>query len=252
VASDTDPLKGTVTMDGDKTVTAAFEPIVSPPPAVSLSSPADRSTLAPGGVTFAWSPVGTATKYEFVLYNHLGDIAADSTTASTSATYDLGLIETVTWKVRAGNDSGSWTAWSPVWSLIIQTLPAPKATVIVLAIGSTTATVNGTSVELDVAPEILGGRTFVPIRFISESFGATVEWLAETQGITITLGDHAIGLQIGNPSSVVDGCIRPLEAAPYIKNSRTMVPLRLISEGFGGDVIWDPAARTVTITYTAS
>jgi hypothetical protein len=28
-----------------------------------------------------------------------------------------------------------------------------------------------------------------------------------------------------------------------------MVPLRVISEAFGGDVVWDPAARTITITY---
>ncbi|MHC1679202.1 MAG: copper amine oxidase N-terminal domain-containing protein [Candidatus Cryosericum sp.] len=105
---------------------------------------------------------------------------------------------------------------------------------------------------LDVAPEILGGRTFVPIRFISESFGATVEWLAETQGITITLGDHVIGLQVGNPSSVVNGSVIPMEAAPYIKSSRTMVPRRLIAQAFGSEVVWDPVGRTVTITYTAS
>jgi len=130
--------------------------------------------------------------------------------------------------------------------------PTPGTTTIVLAIGSTTATVNGTSVGLDVAPEILGGRTFVPIRFIAETFGADVKWLAEAQNITITLGDHVIGLQVGNPSSVVNGSVIPMEAAPYIKNSRTMVPLRLIAQAFGSDVVWDPIGRTVTITYTAS
>jgi hypothetical protein len=28
-----------------------------------------------------------------------------------------------------------------------------------------------------------------------------------------------------------------------------MVPLRVISESFGGDVVWDPALHTITITY---
>ncbi len=123
------------------------------------------------------------------------------------------------------------------------------STVLVLTIGADIVSVNGKATSIDAAPEIVASRTFVPMRFIAESFGATVEWLPETQGITITLGDHTIGLQIGNATAVIDGTIVSLPAAPYIKNGRTMVPLRVISEAFGGDVVWDPAARTITITY---
>jgi len=122
-------------------------------------------------------------------------------------------------------------------------------TVLLLTIGSDIVSVNGRATSLDAAPEIIEDRTFVPIRFIAEAFGAIVEWLPETQGITITLGDHTIGLQIGNSTAVIDGSIISLDAAPYIKNGRTMVPLRVISESFGGDVVWDPALRTITITY---
>jgi hypothetical protein len=129
------------------------------------------------------------------------------------------------------------------------TAPVDTKIVLVLTIGADIVSVNGKATSIDAAPEIVASRTFVPIRFISESFGATVEWLAETQGITITLGDHTVGLQIGNATAVIDGTIVSLPAAPYIKNGRTMVPLRVISEAFGGDVVWDPAARTITITY---
>ena len=133
---------------------------------------------------------------------------------------------------------------------ITVTLAAPKAgTVIVLTIGTDVVTVDGKATSIDAAPEIINSRTFVPIRFISETFGADVEWLAETQGITITLGDSTIGLQIGNATAVIDGNIVSLPAAPYIKNGRTMVPLRVISDAFGGDVVWDAALRTITITY---
>jgi len=46
-----------------------------------------------------------------------------------------------------------------------------------LYVGKTTAYINGTSVKLDVAPVILPpGRTFVPVRFISETFNAQVLW----------------------------------------------------------------------------
>jgi hypothetical protein len=118
-----------------------------------------------------------------------------------------------------------------------------------LTIGTDIVTVNGKATSIPAVPEIVNGRTFVPIRFVAETFGATVDWLAETQGITITLGDSTIGLQIGNATAVINGSIVSLEAAPYIKNGSTMVPLRVISEAFGGDVAWDPAARTITISY---
>ena len=40
--------------------------------------------------------------------------------------------------------------------------------------------------DLEVAPKIVNGRTFVPIRFISEAFGAEVSWDGATKTITIT------------------------------------------------------------------
>jgi len=33
---------------------------------------------------------------------------------------------------------------------------------------------------LDVAPEILNGRTMVPLRFVVETLGYKVEWLGNT------------------------------------------------------------------------
>ncbi len=55
-----------------------------------------------------------------------------------------------------------------------------------LDIGKKVAFINGEAHLLSVAPEIKSGRTFVPIRFIGENLGATIEWNAETQTITIS------------------------------------------------------------------
>ena len=38
-----------------------------------------------------------------------------------------------------------------------------------------------------------------------------------------------------------------LDEAPYIENSRTMVPVRAVSEIFGAEVLWDGASQKVTI-----
>jgi hypothetical protein len=48
-------------------------------------------------------------------------------------------------------------------------------TIIILTVGETSALVNSGTIHLDVAPFIKDGRTFVPLRFVSEQLGATVE-----------------------------------------------------------------------------
>ncbi|MBQ7660780.1 MAG: copper amine oxidase N-terminal domain-containing protein, partial [Clostridia bacterium] len=53
--------------------------------------------------------------------------------------------------------------------------PAGK-TEVKLTIGSNTAYVNGQTQLLDAAPVIDNGRTLMPLRFIAEAMGATVDW----------------------------------------------------------------------------
>ena len=45
---------------------------------------------------------------------------------------------------------------------------------------------NGEVIELDVAPQIIGSRTLVPVRAVAESFDCKVEWEAETKTVIIT------------------------------------------------------------------
>ena len=56
------------------------------------------------------------------------------------------------------------------------------------------ASVNGKEIILDVPPTVIKNRTLVPIRFISEALGATVDWDAATRTITIRVPD-AIALK---------------------------------------------------------
>lgn len=45
-----------------------------------------------------------------------------------------------------------------------------------LTLGSKNAVINGQNLMLDVPPQIIGDRAFVPARLIAESLGASVEW----------------------------------------------------------------------------
>ncbi|MEF3245502.1 MAG: hypothetical protein K6343_05965, partial [Caldisericaceae bacterium] len=66
-----------------------------------------------------------------------------------------------------------------------------KGTVIELWIGKPQAKVNGETKWIDetnhkVMPEIIKGRTMLPLRFIAESLGCKVDWDGTTKTITIT------------------------------------------------------------------
>jgi hypothetical protein len=62
-----------------------------------------------------------------------------------------------------------------------------------LKIGSTIATVNGETYTSDVAPFLVGARTLVPLRFISEALGATVNYDSGSQTVSISTGAASSG-----------------------------------------------------------
>ena len=72
------------------------------------------------------------------------------------------------------------------WDDAAQTATAEKdGTIITMTIGSTTATVNGRAVEMLAAPELVSDSTLIPVRFISENLGMTVDWDEQTKQINI-------------------------------------------------------------------
>ncbi len=121
--------------------------------------------------------------------------------------------------------------------------------VLKLTVGNNVAFINSDKVELDVPPMIIAGRTLVPIRFISESFGCKVEWEAQTGKITISRNDFSIVLFRDKREAIVNGEPKQLDVAASIIQGRTLVPVRFISEGFGANVEWDAATRGITVTW---
>lgn len=129
-----------------------------------------------------------------------------------------------------------------------------KQTVIVLQIGKSLFPVNSTSRTLDPPPVIKNGRTPVPIRAIIEALGGTVGWDGAARKATVTLGSATIELWISKNAARVNGVNTPIDATnakvvPEIISSRTMLPLRFVSENLGCSVVWADATKTITITY---
>ena len=69
-----------------------------------------------------------------------------------------------------------------------------KSTELFLKIGENYAYVNSDRVDLDTPPKTKEGRTFVPLRFISESLGAEVKWDEKASTVNILLNDAELKL----------------------------------------------------------
>lgn len=76
---------------------------------------------------------------------------------------------------------------SVAWDSKKQLVTAHHAkTKISLTIGSKSPQVNGKVVAIDAAAKVVKGSTFVPLRFVSESLGATVKYDSNNSKIEIT------------------------------------------------------------------
>lgn len=73
------------------------------------------------------------------------------------------------------------------WDEAEQTAIAERnGKIIIIPIGKNYMTVNGSRVTLDVPARLIGGRTLVPARAVSEALGCAVDWNDPAQTVIIT------------------------------------------------------------------
>lgn len=112
---------------------------------------------------------------------------------------------------------------------------------------------NGVQVKPAVPPYIdANGRTMVPLRFIMEYMGARVDWLEKERGIVVTRGSTTLKMWIDSRQAYVNGQSLLLDTTPVLKGDTTMVPVRFVSQAFGGRVEWQEATQSVKISLGGS
>ncbi|MBR0277132.1 MAG: peptidylprolyl isomerase [Clostridia bacterium] len=104
------------------------------------------------------------------------------------------------------------------------------------------------SIQSEVAPYTINDRTMVPVRIVSETFGANVNWDEALQKVTITDGEKVISLVLGSNIANINGDDAVMDVAPVETNGRTLVPLRFISEYLGYNVKYVEATEQVIVT----
>ena len=77
-------------------------------------------------------------------------------------------------------------------------------TVIQIKIDSTLMIINQQPIWLDVPPQIIDGRTLVPVRAVAEGLDAVVKWDASSQTVTITKEETTISTPEPTPNLGID------------------------------------------------
>ena len=83
------------------------------------------------------------------------------------------------------------------WDEVTKVVTAKKLDITIkLTIGDKIAYINNRPTTLDVAPQIINNRTLIPVRFISEAFGAEVGWDGTNQTVNISSTKETLNFTI--------------------------------------------------------
>ena len=108
--------------------------------------------------------------------------------------------------------------------------------------------ISGDELSCDTEAYIKNNTVFVPARAIFEALGAEVGFNAETKTVTAKKDDMIAEITIGSSTAVINGKTSPVLMPAEIKQSRTTVPLRFVSDIFNAQTNWESDTKTVVIS----
>ncbi len=226
------------------------------PPQIVIASPADNATLNSKDVVVSGSvEVGANVKIDGQSvsvdaaghFNEIITISGNSAVMTVTATDFAGNSVQEVIHVSLDTTPPALTVTSPIPFQEVHKLP-------VLVQGTTepgaTVTVNDKTATVDASGGFLYG-----LYEISEGEASIIQVVAKdvagnatTETINIKyIKTTIIKLQVKNTVAMINATTISLDAPPIIKNGRTMVPVRFISEALGAEVSWDPVFQIIDI-----
>ena len=170
------------------------------------------TVTAPSGVSFSKLPTVEVVEGDVLLGTHTLGTSIDGTRNNVLSI-----------PVRSSSDKASTLKVSDISYTLDRTVPEGD---LKLSIGGNAIDRAGV-VNRTTAAEVVAANCVTP-----------------APGETVGNGEFRIGSNI----YYVGGVAKVMDVAPYIKDSRTYVPMRYLGEILGAEVVWDDAARTVTLT----
>jgi len=116
---------------------------------------------------------------------------------------------------------------------------------VVLFVNNNKAYANNTDTYIDTSNKevkaiVKNGRTLVPLRFISESFGADVGYEDKTKTAIIEFNKSSVRLTSNDKTMLIDDKKVLMDEPAQIINDRMLIPLRALAENaLGKEVFYD-------------
>lgn len=116
----------------------------------------------------------------------------------------------------------------------------------------TSATIGGKAVNITKIEKDASALPFAETgaSAVGAVYEITVEIPLRDGASILVTADTAteIKMTVGSTVGYVNGTAKTLDAAPLIRNSRTMLPVRFVAENLGATILWDGATSTATLT----
>lgn len=115
--------------------------------------------------------------------------------------------------------------------------------------------VNGQKIIPPMEPIVFNNRAFVPVREIFEALGQSVNYDDNTKEITVSGNGQSVKLKVDSPIAYVNGVAKtipdgnsPILITKVGVATKTMVPVRFVSESVGLRVEFDEQEKTIKIS----
>lgn len=109
--------------------------------------------------------------------------------------------------------------------------------------------VNEQSYEMDTEAYIKGGRTMIPVKYLSVALGIgqdDIEWDHVKKTATIYANQKTIVIEVGSKNMLVNDVVVPMLTAAEIKDNRTIVPVAEIARVLEIPTTWDNETKTAS------
>ncbi|PKM94145.1 MAG: hypothetical protein CVU84_11835 [Firmicutes bacterium HGW-Firmicutes-1] len=110
--------------------------------------------------------------------------------------------------------------------------------------------VNGVAVVFKDTKAFINNNNYAlaPVRELCEALGARVKWNGALKQITITNEEKTIILTINQKTALVDGKEISLKTQAVLKNNKTLVPIKFITDTLNHKAEWKQKSQMIDIT----